>query len=380
MSCQYPVALISSTCKRDTTSRAVVVPGDVNGDAYSDLIVCSPLISVCNLYFGKAEAGLRNMTIGVTIYGPPSSSPTSSQLAATFFGFAVAGAEDMNEDGLADVLVSSLTGKAVYMIYGKRSWSSVVRVSEMRSGVDGYKIVADSSTTLTGISVSGVGDMNGDGRKDVALSVQRGGLFMVYVIWGGGGGGNDVLLGEVQDGVKGFSVTGEQGYYTGLSITGLGDVNDDGLDDLLIGAIPYPDRAKNPPQKSYVILGSSAGLSDIVLGGSRVGVVSIVGGGFMVSGPGDVNDDGIADIMITNRAIVFLTKSFSILVLPIWLHHSAFICSESNYNTQAFKIAPSDFHSNESSSHRFTHADNCSISAKNNRKPICATHPLFHGN
>lgn len=56
---------------------------------------------------------------------------------------------------------------------------------------------------------------------------------MVYVIWGGEGGGNDVLLSEVSNGVKGFSVTGEQGYYTGLSISGLGDVNGDGMSDLV---------------------------------------------------------------------------------------------------------------------------------------------------
>ncbi len=300
ISCHSPVAHISASYKRDTTSRAAAVPGDVNGDAYNDLIVCSPLTSFCNVYFGKEEDGLRNVMIGVTIFGPFSSSTPSSQPAATFFGFSVAGAEDLNEDGLADVLVSSLTGRAVYVIYGRRSWSSMFRVSEMRSGMDGYKIVADSSTTMTGISVSGVGDMNGDGRKDVALSVQRGGLFMVYVIWGEGGtGGNDLLLGEVRNGVKGFSVTGEQGYYTGLSISGLGDVNNDGLNDLLVGAIPYPDKSKNLQPKSYVILGSSASFSDIGLGGNR-GVVSIVGGGFIVSGPGDVNDDGIDDIMITN--------------------------------------------------------------------------------
>lgn len=45
------------------------------------------------------------------------------------------------------------------------------KVSEMRSGVDGYKIVADASTALTGISVSGVRDMNGDGRKDCLWSM-----------------------------------------------------------------------------------------------------------------------------------------------------------------------------------------------------------------
>eukprot|EP01042_Synura_sphagnicola_P010129 gene10129-13006_t len=138
--------------------------------------------------------------IGVTIYGPSSSSSSSSQSAASFFGFAVSGAEDVNEDGLVDVVISALTSRACYVIYGRRIWPSVIKVSEMNSGEDGYQIVADSSTTLTGISVAGIGDMNGDGRRDLALSVQRGGLFMVYVLWGEGGGGKDVLLADISNG------------------------------------------------------------------------------------------------------------------------------------------------------------------------------------
>eukprot|EP01040_Poterioochromonas_malhamensis_P005278 gene5278-biopygen882 len=207
----------------------------------------------------------------------------------------------MNGDGFVDMVVSALTGKVCYVIYGRRSWSSEIKVSEMTSGVDGYKIVADSSSTLTGISVAGVGDMNGDGNCDVALSVFRGGVFMVYVVWEGG---NDISLGEMAYGMKGFVVVGEQGYYTGLSIAGVGDVNNDGLMDLVIGAIPYPDRANSQKQKSYVIFGSSASYANVSLGASlgRSGI-TILGGGFLVSGPGDVNDDGLPDIMITDSIL-----------------------------------------------------------------------------
>ena len=103
--------------------------------------------------------------------------------------------------------------------------------------------------------------------------------------------------------MKGLKIVGEQGYYTGLSITSVGDVNKDSLADLVIGAIPYPDRFTKQPQKSYVIAGSNTPLStvDVNLGDVNASsVVHILGGGFVVSGPGDVNEDGIDDIMITN--------------------------------------------------------------------------------
>ncbi len=243
-SCHYPVTSVSTSYKRDITSRAAVIPGDVNGDTYNDLLVCSPLISSCYIFFGEKEDGLKNVLIGVTISGP----------SGVFFGFAVAGIEDINGDGFIDIMVSALTGKTCYVIYGRRSWSSEMKVSEMVSGMDGYKIMADSSTTLTGVSVAGVGDMNGDGISDVAFSVVREGVFLVYVVWEGG---NDVSLSEVGNGIKGLRAIGEQGYYTGLSIAGVGDVNKDGLADLVIGAIPYPDKANSLKQKTYVILGSS---------------------------------------------------------------------------------------------------------------------------
>lgn len=243
-SCHYPVAEISTSYRRDEASRSAVIPGDVNGDTLNDLIVCSPLSSSCNLFFGEKDQGLKHVTVGVTIYGPSSSTP-SSQPLSTFFGFAVAAAEDLNEDGMADIMMSALTGRACFIIYGRRSWPTVIRVSELRP-VDGYKIVADSSTTLTGISVAGLGDVNGDSLNDLAISLQRGGLFMVYVIYGEGSRtANDVNLSDVNNGGKGFRIIGEMGYYTGLSISSIGDVNKDGLSDLVIGAISYPDRTKS---------------------------------------------------------------------------------------------------------------------------------------
>jgi hypothetical protein len=86
--------------------------------------------------------------------------------------------------------------------------------------------------------------------------------------------------------------------FAGFSLSGLGDINQDGFDDIIIGSIPYYGRYLT--QKSYVIYGNNStktlALSQMT---EEVGF-SITGGGFMVAGPGDVNGDGIPDIMVSS--------------------------------------------------------------------------------
>lgn len=302
----HPLSRVTPSWTRDVTSRAMVIPGDINNDSHRDLIVCYPLSSSCSLFFGNYHDNIDNLKSGATLYGPSNS----------FFGFSVDRAFDVNEDGCDDLIVCALTGRACFVLYGKYAWPRETRVRELRPGVDGFDLIADSSTTLTGLSVAGTKDMNGDGKPDLAVSVQRGVLFSVYLIWGQGTEGRDVLLNEVGDGLKGVRVIGEQGYYTGLSIGGGGDVNNDGYSDLIIGAVPYPGKETLSLLKSYVIFGSNSSMSNILLqennkGGERVLV--LLGGGFIGSLSEDFNDDGIEDIMISDTED-YLTKGNTYII------------------------------------------------------------------
>lgn len=77
-------------------------------------------------------------------------------------------------------------------------------------------------------------------------------------------------------------------------------MNGDGLSDIVIGSISYPKIGFEQKSLSYVIFGSRSLMNDVFLPNIDGRGVIIIGGGVIVSGPGDLNDDGINDIMITN--------------------------------------------------------------------------------
>src|SRR5207253_195981 len=82
----------------------------------------------------------------------------------------------------------------------------------------------------------------------------------------------------------------------GRSVAGVGDVNGDGFDDVLVGA-PLFDTGQPDEGHAYLYLGSSCGLSTVAAwsagsgqGGSRMGE--------SVAGAGDVNGDGRPDVVV----------------------------------------------------------------------------------
>jgi hypothetical protein len=91
--------------------------------------------------------------------------------------------------------------------------------------------------------------------------------------------------------------------YAGYSIAGIGDINSDGYNDLAIGSVPI-NNANYGEQRTYIIYGreiSSGVKNDLYLSAMTEKDGFIVrGGGFFVTGVGDVNNDGIADVMITS--------------------------------------------------------------------------------
>ena len=123
------------------------------------------------------------------------------------------------------------------------SIAAVVELSDL-DGSDGFVVNGIDSGDYSGRSVSGAGDINGDGVDDLIIGADRAdpngntSAGESYVLFGGVGvGGGGVIELSDLDGSDGFVVNGiDSGDRAGRSVSGAGDINGDGVDDLIIGA------------------------------------------------------------------------------------------------------------------------------------------------
>ena len=316
----------------DQAGQSVSGAGDINGDGFDDLLIGAPFNEAggaAYVLFGKAggfaTVNLDDIAAGVGF-------KIVGERGGDWAGFSVSGAGDVNGDGVADLIVGapfgtpfgaggwwSETGSA-YVLFGKAGGFGTVDLDEIAAGVGGFKIIGENLYDEAGFSVSGAGDVNGDGFDDLLVGAPENdadypGSSIVeygaaYLVFGKAGDLGTVDLGDIAAGAGGFKITGEAlGDFAGRSVSGAGDVNGDGFDDLLVGA-PSNDAGGDFAGAAYVLFGKAGGFDNIDLDKVAAGRAGfkIIGEseqdlvGYSVSGAGDLNGDGLDDLLVGARS------------------------------------------------------------------------------
>ena len=228
-----------------------------------------------------------------------------------------------NFDGLPgdDIAVSAESNSngyagLVYVISGKNKakWPTLANNEPYNvnlisaGGFQGLKITGAAANDFLGWSMASAGDLNGDGFSDLMLGARN--KDTIWVVFGGFNiTGKSPLVQSIksfEDGIKGFKIVGEVYSAAGWAMGNIGDINNDGYDELLVGA--------HAISTAYVIWGHASGgasswpnlnLSSSAWVEGQIGfsIKSSLLGYYLLAGKkggGDVNGDKIADFILAN--------------------------------------------------------------------------------
>ena len=296
--------------------------GDINGDGFDDVIVGSRHADPNGLdsgssyvIFGKADGFAA--TVNLSALNGASGFRLDGEVQRDLSGFAVSGAGDFNGDGIADFLVGApnatssdplATGGMAFLVFGKAGgFDAVIQLADL-DGNDGKILIAEAIGESAGFSLAAAGDVNGDGLDDIIIGAPygiSGPRGSAYVVFGSESGPDSPFVLSDLDGDNGFRILGTAAAdRVGYSVSGAGDINGDGFDDLVVGSQIPTSSAING--RTYVIFGKAGGF-DATINLATLAAADgfrIIGGedsdftARSVAIAGDINGDGFDDLII----------------------------------------------------------------------------------
>lgn len=261
--------------------------GDVNGDGWDDLLVSAWKYSNGHVNEGAAFLYYGNSS---GLSDTPAWSAEGNQHNA-YFGYSLSTAGDINNDGYSDIIIGAMgyddglsNSGRVYIYHG----SSTGLSTSPDLVINGFQAQA-----YMGSDVADAGDVNGDGYADIVIGAyqfsngeDKEGSAFVYL-------GSNTGIGITSK----VTLDSDQSQaWFGKSVSTAGDINNDGYSDILIGA-PKFDNGHTDEGKAFLYMGSSNGIIDSIAW-SKEGNQYNAQFAFDVSWSGDNNNDGYDDIII----------------------------------------------------------------------------------
>jgi hypothetical protein len=323
--------MITGNDKEGATFGTQLASGDLDADGLDDLVVASPGIGNVTVWYGRVDMAWVSGSPDVVIAGPDT------------FGSGVAILGDVNGDGCNDLAVGahSAGGSGLGQVHvwytpaGTPCGRLPPLIDSSVQGSSDVRLQGPHPDTFAGTSIAAAGDVDGDGDDDFLVgapnSVKSEGDAGPGEIWLVYGGADSREIGSCAPpcaiDLDEFGATGSfdgvrytldpwlEDSWLGNKVAGVGDATGDGCDDILLGAMKYGGGGTSCPDlcgAAFLLDGRGAcdggerRVSDeVVLDGSGDDYVAVFTGsanndklGEAISGAGDANGDGVADLLI----------------------------------------------------------------------------------
>jgi hypothetical protein len=292
---------------------ALSTAGDINGDGYSDVIV--------GAY--KFDNGNIDEGVALIYYGSSSGLSLTQNVLLddanqndAGFGFSVSSAGDVNGDGYSDVMV----GAPFYDVGGNIDEGRTYLYYGSNAGINTTPIILNSANiigALFGNAVSTAGDMNGDGYSDVLVGALKYSTSFTpsfkfegkVFVYNGSAAGLSTIPSVILNGAN------KDSCFFGSSVSSAGDVNNDGFNDVIIGAYGNNAGVGDFEGRAFVYYGSATGLSNFSKTTLASGAIPAEQQfGESVASAGDVNNDGYSDVVVGAPLLYDPTREGKIFV------------------------------------------------------------------
>ena len=301
---------------------AVSGAGDVNGDGIDDIVIgangTNSNSGSSYVIFGASELD----SVDLLALDGTNGFEAKGIAEGDLFGGAVSSAGDVNGDGIDDIAISANrvdangneNAGATYVIFGSDAEFPENVDLALLDGTNGFAISGANENDFSGVSLSSAGDINGDEIDDLLIGTPQAdpgateNAGTTYVVFGRSGAFTpEIDLSTIDNSSFGFTINGiATGDASGVAVSAVGDVDNDGLADIGIGAFSADVGNTNAGQ-SYIVFGQEAGFSESVSLASLDGDngFAINGAevdnqlGAAISAAGDVNNDGIDDVIVS---------------------------------------------------------------------------------